>query len=123
VSDDDTHLRFLARAQEPNRWGGEAPLPALDVEGALASVLARAGATQAGAPALSGPETLPQRQLARRARPWTRALAASLLLVGGFAPWLASVTAPEPREQAANALAGVSTAAVVFAENSGSLKG
>ena len=124
MSQDDAHLCFLARSLEPNRWAGEAPLPALDVEGALAAVLARANAEEE-APTLlvTGPAPLLLAPPPRTGRRWTRALAAALLLVGGFAPWLASAERPNPSEPGAHAfLAGVSSA-VVYSENSGSRNG
>lgn len=127
---DDTHLRFLARSLEPNRWGGAAPLPELDVEGALASVLARAEAgeaSEAGGRLLSLPaaETAgPAAAVAvppRRTGRWTRALAAALLMVGGLAPWLASQH-PETHDSRASSegVLAVSTAAVVYSAHSGS---
>jgi hypothetical protein len=127
MSDDDTHLRFLARSLEPNRWGGSAPLPELDVEGALASVLARAEAAEGldepgvGGQLLSLPlESAPSAAPARGAGRWTRALAAALLMVGGLAPWLASQH-PETRDsRGSEGVLAVSTAAVVYSEHSGS---
>lgn len=116
----DSRLRFLARSLEPASWGGEPELPELDVEAALARVLARAQEATPSAPAREG-APLP----GRRGFGWTRALAAALLLVGGLTPWLLGEGAP-PRGPEAGLLAGVSTAAVVYAENSngrGGLKG
>lgn len=135
---DDTHLCFLARAQEPNRWGGAAPLPTLDVEGALAAVLARAEAEELEEPGLGGqlvslplePASTPARAgiatppaPPRRAGRWTRVLAAALLLVGGLAPWLAGQH-PETRDsRGSGGVLAVSTAAVVYSEHSGSHNG
>ncbi|MBL4849596.1 MAG: hypothetical protein JKY65_29045 [Planctomycetes bacterium] len=62
--------------------------------------------------------------LPRTGRRWTRTLAAALLLVGGFAPWMAGSEGPRAQDQASNGfLAGISTAAVVYSENSGSRNG
>ena len=107
----EPRLCFLARALDPASWAGEPPLPELDVEAALAKVLAKAKRQPAPAK--------------RSGFGWTRALAAALLLVGGLTPWLLGGEGPA-RSQEASLLAGVSTAAVVYAEHSGasaSLKG
>lgn len=129
MSDDDTHLRFLARSLEPNRWGGAPPLPELDVEGALASVLARAAAAEESEgelltlglePVAPAAQSVPAQAPARRAGRWTRALAAALLMVGGLAPLLASQH-PESRDsRGSEGVLAVSTAAVVYSEHSGS---
>jgi len=119
---DDTHLRFLARSLEPNRWGGDAPLPELDVEGALASVLARAGELeQPEAAELLSLPLEPAAAPARRMGRWTRAVAAALLMVGGLAPWLASQQGPETHDsRGSEGVLAVSTAAVVYSQHSGS---
>lgn len=121
---DNTHLRFLARAQEPNRWAGAAPLPPLDVEGALAAVLARAEVSEVAPqfPQSASPQRAEGRPAyrARRRSRWTRALAAALLMIGGFAPWLAGLQGPESQGEGSQGVLAVSTAAVVYSQHSGS---
>lgn len=114
-------LALLARSLPPESFAGAEPVGPLDVEGALASVLARAKEVPAeaphSAPALAAELTAPG--LRTRKLRWTTWVGAAAILASFLAPWAVRPNPDERPRQTAQVpsawLAGVtSTSAVVF---------
>lgn len=111
-------LALLARALPQESFAGAEPVGPLDLEGALASVLARAKqerhAEQERRAQANAPAPPPTRKLR-----WTTWVGAAAILASFLAPWAVRTRADERPPQTAQVpsawLAGVtSTSAVVF---------
>ena len=101
----DTRLRFLARSLPEESFGGDAPLPPLDVEGALGRVLAASRGERSATPSSkatpssrvtpSSKETLPPER--RQPLRWPALAGAAVLLLAVGMPWLMRNRVDEPR--------------------------
>lgn len=111
-------LALLARSLPQESFAGAEPVGPLDIEGALASVLARATEERSAEEEAGAAANEPARALTRKLR-WTTWVGAAAILASFLAPWLVRTRVDERPRQTAQVpsawLAGVtSTSAVVF---------